>query len=89
MFAATSFWATCIDLTENYTASLSGLMNALGNFGGWLSPILTAYIATRFGWNRALDCAAMVTISSGLLWVLVNAERRLDETFMGTAVLKS
>ncbi len=89
MFAATSFWATCIDLTGNYTASLSGLMNAFGNFGGWLSPILTAHIATRFGWNRALDCAAMVTISSGLLWVLVNAERGLDETFMGTAVLKS
>jgi hypothetical protein len=64
-------------------------MNAFGNFGGWLSPILTAYIATRFGWNRALDCAAMVTIFSGLLWILVNADTRLDETFMGTAVLKS
>jgi ACS family glucarate transporter-like MFS transporter len=89
MFAATSFWATCIDLTENYTASLSGLMNAFGNLGGWISPILTAYIATRFGWNRALDCAAMVTISSGLLWVLVNAERRLDETSMETAALRS
>lgn len=78
MFAATSFWASCIDLTENYTASLSGLMNAFGNLGGWLSPILTAYIATRFGWDRALDCAAIVTICSGLFWIIVNAGKSLD-----------
>jgi ACS family glucarate transporter-like MFS transporter len=78
MFAATSFWASCIDLTENYTASLSGLMNAFGNLGGWLSPILTAYIATRFGWDRALDCAAIVTICSGLFCIMVNAGKSLD-----------
>ena len=30
MFAATTFWATCIDLTEEFTGSLSGLMNTFG-----------------------------------------------------------
>src|SRR5258708_37049563 len=78
MFAATTFWATCIDLTEEYTGSLSGLMNTFGNLGGWLSPILTAYIATRFGWSRALDCTAAVSIASGLFWFLVRADRSLD-----------
>jgi len=86
LFAATSFWASCIDLTESYTASLSGLMNAAGNFGGWLSPILTAYIATRFGWNRALDCAAIVTVASGLFWIMVNAESSLDKRFTDKAL---
>lgn len=78
MFAATTFWASCIDLTEEFTGSLSGLMNTFGNLGGWLSPILTAYIATQFGWSRAIDFAAVVTIASGLFWLLVRADRSLD-----------
>ncbi|PYX57791.1 MAG: hypothetical protein DMG73_12210 [Acidobacteria bacterium] len=79
MFAATTFWATCIDLTEDYTASLSGVMNTFGNLGGWLSPIVSAYVATRFGWNRALDCAAAVSIASGLFFLLVRADQRIDQ----------
>lgn len=78
MFAATTFWATCIDLTEDYTASLSGIMNTFGNFGGWLSPIVSAYVATRFGWNRALGCAAAVSIASGLLFLLVRADDKIE-----------
>jgi ACS family glucarate transporter-like MFS transporter len=78
MFAATTFWAACIDHTERFTGSLSGLMNTFGNLGGWVSPIATAYIATRFGWDRALDCAAAVSIASGLFWLLVRADRSLD-----------
>jgi MFS transporter, ACS family, glucarate transporter len=79
MFAAVTYWATCIDLSEKYTGSVSGLMNTFGNLGGWLSPIVTAYLATHYGWNRALGCAAAVTVASGLLFTLVDASRSLDE----------
>ena len=75
MFAASTFWATCIDLTPEFTGSLSGIMNTFGNFGGWFSPIVTAFVATSFGWNRALDCAAAVSVASGLLFLLVKADR--------------
>jgi MFS transporter, ACS family, glucarate transporter len=78
MFAATTFWATCIDLTEQFTGALSGLMNMFGNLGGWLSPIVTAYVATRFGWERALDLAAIVTACAGVCFTLVSAGRSLD-----------
>src|SRR5581483_11573388 len=78
IFAATTYWATCIDLTEQYTGSLSGLMNTFGNFGGWLSPIVSAYIATRFGWNRALDCAAVVSMASAFFFLLVRADQKVD-----------
>jgi ACS family glucarate transporter-like MFS transporter len=78
MFAATTFWATCIDLTEQFAGSLSGLMNMFGNLGGWLSPILTAYVASRFGWKQALDLAAIVTACAGFCFALVNAGRNLD-----------
>jgi ACS family glucarate transporter-like MFS transporter len=79
MFAATTFWATCIDLTEDFTGSLSGFMNTFGNLGGWLSPIVSAYVATHFGWNRALDCAAVVSIVSALFFLLVRADQRIDK----------
>jgi len=78
MFAAASFWAACIDLTQEFTASLSGLMNTFGNLGGWLSPILTAYIATHFGWERALAFAAVVTVVSAICWVFVDASTPIE-----------
>lgn len=79
MFAASTYWATCIDMTEEFTGSLSGLMNTFGNLGGWLSPIVSAYVATHFGWNRALDFAAVVTITSALLFLLVRADEKVDK----------
>jgi sugar phosphate permease len=79
MFAAATFWAACIDLSQKHSGSLSGLMNTLGNLGGWLSPIVTAYVATRFGWSRALALAALVTLGSGLCWLFVDVSRSIDE----------
>jgi ACS family glucarate transporter-like MFS transporter len=78
MFAAPTFWATSIDLTPRFAGSLSGLMNMFGNLGGWLSPIVTAYIATRMGWADALLVAALVTIASGVCFIFVDAGFCLD-----------
>lgn len=78
MFAAPTFWATSIDLTPQFAGSLSGLMNMFGNLGGWLSPILTAYIAIRVGWAQALLVAALITVASGLCFIFVDASHCLD-----------
>jgi ACS family glucarate transporter-like MFS transporter len=72
MFASVTFWAACIDLGQQFSGSVAGLMNTLGNFGGWLSPIVTAYVAAKFGWTAALSLAALVTVGSGLCWVGVD-----------------
>jgi MFS transporter, ACS family, glucarate transporter len=85
MFATSTWWATCIDLAPNFSGSLSAMMNTCGNLGGWISPILTAYIATRFGWTRALDFAALVTFAAGVLWLGVNAEQNLEKPGSGDA----
>jgi MFS transporter, ACS family, glucarate transporter len=78
LFATATWWATCNDLTQEFAGSLSGLMNMCGNLGGWLSPIVTAYIATRLGWSQALDFAALVTLCSGVIWALVRADEPLE-----------
>lgn len=79
MFAAANFWAACIDLAPSYAASLSALMNTMGSLGGVISSEVTASIAVHQGWGPALDVAVWVTIGSGLLFTIVNANRSLDE----------
>ncbi len=77
-FAAPSWWAGCIDLAPTYSGSLSGLMNTCANLAGGTAPILTGYLATRYGWATALDFAASVTFAAGLIWIFVNVENGLE-----------
>jgi ACS family glucarate transporter-like MFS transporter len=77
-FATSNWWAACIDLAPHHSGLLAGLMNMGGNLGGWISPVLTAYIATRFGWSRALDFAALTTILAGVVWFMVDAGKNLE-----------
>ena len=84
-FANSSWWATCIDLAPHHSGLLAGLMNMGGNFGGWISPILTAYIATQLGWTRALDFAAGITLLAGVAWLMVNADGDLEAQIAGQA----
>ena len=78
-FALSAYWAACIDLAPNYSASVSSLMNTFGSFGGWLAPIVTAFVATRWGWPRAIDVAALVTATSGILWIFANLRQGIEE----------
>ena len=79
-FALSGFWAGCIDLAPNYSASVSSLMNTFGSFGGWLAPIVTAFVATRWGWPSAIDVAALVTAISGFLWVFANLNHSIEQS---------
>lgn len=78
MFANVTFWTACIDLLPDYAASLSGLMNAFGAVAAFVAPVVTAYVATAFGWGTALDLIAFLSVASGLLWFLVNVEEKLE-----------
>ena len=79
MFAAANFWAACIDLAPSYSASLSALMNTMGSLGGVVSSTVTASIAVHKGWGPALDVAVWVTLGSGLLFTMVNANRTIGD----------
>lgn len=83
MFAAANFWAACIDLAPGYSASLSALMNTIGSIGGVVSSIVTASIAVHAGWKPALDVAVWITLASGLLFTLVNANQTIEEQAAG------
>ena len=84
MFAAANFWAACIDLAPDYSASLSALMNTLGSVGGAISSTVTAYVAVHYNWSHSLDLAALITVASGLLFSFVNAGKSIEENSLGT-----
>jgi ACS family glucarate transporter-like MFS transporter len=75
MFASVTFWAACIDLGHEYSGSVAGLMNTFGNLGGFFSPVVTAYLASEFGWTAALTLASLVTVGSGCCWLVVDTTR--------------
>jgi ACS family glucarate transporter-like MFS transporter len=80
MFASVTFWAACIELGHEYSGSVAGLMNTFGNLGGFFSPIVTAYIASTFGWTPALTLASLVTVGSGLCWLVVDTTRGIENS---------
>ena len=76
--AAVTSWAAPNDLSERYAGTLAGVLNMCTNLGGALSPVLTPYLAGRFGWVAALDFAAGFMVCVGLLWLAVDLRRRID-----------
>ena len=68
-FAASAvLWTTCNDISAKFSGSISGTMSTFGSLGGWVSPVLTGYVAGKFGWTYALDLAAVITIISGVVF---------------------
>ena len=76
---AVTSWALPNDLSEHYAGSVAGVLNTATNLGGALSPVLTPWIAQRFGWVTALDFAAGFMLCIVLLWFRIHPERRIDE----------
>jgi ACS family glucarate transporter-like MFS transporter len=75
-FAASAvLWTTCNDISAKFSGSISGTMSTFGSLGGWVSPVLTGYVAAKFGWTVALDLAAAITILSGLAWFFIDADQ--------------
>jgi len=79
-FGLTNWWAAVNDMSPSDSGTLSGFMNTAGSLGGVVSPVLTPWIAARFGWIRALDFAAAAVVAGGLLWLLIRSGERVPGT---------
>jgi ACS family glucarate transporter-like MFS transporter len=73
-FAIVNWWATVNEMSPTNSGTLAGVMNTAGNIGGVISPILTPWIATRFGWISALDFAAAVILCAGACWLFLDSD---------------
>jgi ACS family D-galactonate transporter-like MFS transporter len=76
------FWTTVVELGRPFGGTAAGLMNTGGNAGGTLSPVLTpllsAFFATRYGpdlgWRLSLGVAGIVVIAGAAFWWGVEAD---------------
>jgi ACS family glucarate transporter-like MFS transporter len=78
-FAASAIlYTTCTDISKKCAGSISGTMATFGSLGGAASPVVTVFIATKFGWTQALDFAALVTMVSGAAWFFIDASKLIE-----------
>ncbi len=68
-------WAISLDIGGDYTGSVSGVMNTLGNLGGALSSVVIGYLATKMGWNWPFLVASAMCLIAALLATRINPNR--------------
>lgn len=73
-------WATCMDVGGRYVGTLSGMMNMVGNIGGFLSPIVLGYVVGGTGqWNLTFYATAGVYACGVACWWLLDPTTPLEE----------
>ena len=77
-FSVGAYWASTSDLSHTHAGSLSGLMNMGANIGGTLSPTITPWLASQWGWPISLATAALVAFIGGILWLKIDPGKGLQ-----------
>jgi MFS family permease len=72
-------WAVPIDVGGRHAGTVAGVMNCVGGLGGAASPVAVAYLAAHWGWQWVFYAAGGVYILGGLLWLVVDASRPVDQ----------
>jgi sugar phosphate permease len=83
-------WGTCTDIGgRRGSATVFSIMNAGGNFGSFVLPMLFGLIATRServiadvvvkNYVPVFTIAAGIYIAAGLMWLLIDSTRSLDD----------
>ena len=77
-FVLAAAWASCADIGEFASGTVSGAMNMIGNVGATLSPVLMGFLIQRTGsWNLTFYIAAGLNLAGLLLWLRIDATRKL------------
>lgn len=68
-------WAISLDIGGDYSGSVSGVMNTLGNLGGAASSVAIGYLATHLGWKWPFMVASAMCIVAALLATRIDPTR--------------
>lgn len=73
-------WTACMDVGGQCVGTLGGAMNMMGNFGGFLSPIVIGYIVERTNsWTLAFYVTAAVYVVGALFWLMIDPVTPLEQ----------
>ncbi|MGE0820681.1 MAG: MFS transporter [Candidatus Binatia bacterium] len=70
-------WGAIIDISGVHTGAVYGIVGMFANFGGMLAPTLTPMLAERYSWEIALHVAALLAAVAGLVWLAIDASKKL------------
>jgi len=70
-------WAVSLDIGGEYAGSVSAVMNTLGNLGAAIAAAVTGYIVSASGWFAAFAVLAVLCLIAALLFLRIDASRRL------------
>jgi ACS family glucarate transporter-like MFS transporter len=67
------FWAMTIGIGGPQVGAAAGILNAGGNVGGFLSPVLTPLVAKYFGWSWGLYTGSVMVVLGAVACWFVDA----------------
>jgi ACS family glucarate transporter-like MFS transporter len=76
-FAQSGFWAVAADIGGENTSVVSAIINMGGQIGGACATSVTPIIAARFGWTMSFVLAAALTVAGGIVWQVVDPQKRI------------
>jgi len=66
-----------MDIAGEQTGAVYGVVGMCAHIGGMVAPTLTPLLAARYGWEVALRVAALLACRGGMLWVAIDASKKL------------
>lgn len=73
-------WAMAMDIGKEYSGSVSGVMNMIGNGTGAVSALVFGFLAQRGMWVAPFIIATGVLVAGAFIWgMLVNPEKSVVE----------
>jgi nitrate/nitrite transporter NarK len=69
-------WNTCVEIGKEYTATVSSTMNMLGNFAGFVAPVVFGFILqyTQANYAIVMYTMAVAAIVSGGCWLFLEPD---------------
>jgi MFS family permease len=71
-------WNTCVEIGKQYTATVSSTMNMLGNFAGFVAPVVFGFILkeTDNNWAMVMYTMAAAAVISGACWFFLEPDAK-------------
>jgi MFS transporter, ACS family, glucarate transporter len=71
-------WNTCVEIGKQYTATVSSTMNMLGNFAGFVAPVVFGIILqnTNNDWAMVMYTMAAAAVVSALCWFFIEPDAK-------------
>jgi MFS family permease len=71
-------WNTCVEIGKQYTATVSSTMNMLGNFAGFVAPVVFGFILqnTNNNWAAVMYTMSAASVVSACCWFFLEPDAK-------------